>query len=346
MTVESTQRASVAGVQPEPVASVLVAVYNAAPYLAGCLDSLCGQTLADIEIVCVDDASTDGSLDILRRYAARDRRIRLLHLDENGGPARARNAGLAVATGRYVTFLDSDDRLSPDALEKAAGVFAAHPQTGCVLFDLRYVEEDGSERPFDMPAFEVLSGRRAFELSLDWEIHGCYLAPKELFDRWPYDDTCRTYSDENTTRLHFINAREVRRCGGIYYYRMTPGSITHEVTLHSFDLLPANESMAAVLDTLDVDEAVRARYETIRWLNVIDRCQLYHCHARRFSAADRRKALRLLRHAWQTVRIGRVPLRIALKFGYWHAGAWPLFRLQEWIYFTLRGLAGRNSVKS
>ena len=98
--------------------SVLVAVYNAAATLPRCLDSLRAQTLTDFEAICIDDASTDGSWAILSRYAERDRRFIIRHLDENRGQAHARNIGLALATGQYTTFLDSDDagRAAADSL--------------------------------------------------------------------------------------------------------------------------------------------------------------------------------------------------------------------------------------
>lgn len=98
--------------------SVIVPVYNVARYLRECLDSIVGQTLQDIEIICVDDGSTDGSLDILREYAARDGRIHVLRQHNQGGGA-ARNAGLDAACGDYLAFWDSDDFFEPDALETA-----------------------------------------------------------------------------------------------------------------------------------------------------------------------------------------------------------------------------------
>ena len=99
--------------------SLLVAVYNAEKYISACLDSLTGQTLHDIQIICIDDASTDCSLNILQNYALRDNRIEVIHLNNNMGQAHARNVGLEKARGRYIGFVDSDDWLSPDCLNKA-----------------------------------------------------------------------------------------------------------------------------------------------------------------------------------------------------------------------------------
>ena len=88
--------------------SIIVPVYNAAPYLPQCLDSLVNQTYRDIEIICVNDGSTDNSLDILKAYAERDSRILVIH-QENQGLSDARNKGLKNARGEWVMFVDSDD---------------------------------------------------------------------------------------------------------------------------------------------------------------------------------------------------------------------------------------------
>ena len=116
--------------------TVLVAAYNACKYLAECLDSLAGQTLKDIQIVCIDDASTDSTLDIINEYAAADSRFVVLHLSANSGQAVARNKGIQVADGDYITMVDADDRLSADALEQAVSVLDSDKETGSVLFNL------------------------------------------------------------------------------------------------------------------------------------------------------------------------------------------------------------------
>lgn len=96
--------------------SVLVPVYNVEGYLRQCLDSIIGQTLSDIEIICVNDGSTDGSLEILREYERRDVRIKIID-KPNGGLPSARNEGLDAASGEYISFVDSDDYIQPNMLE-------------------------------------------------------------------------------------------------------------------------------------------------------------------------------------------------------------------------------------
>ena len=101
-----------------PVVSVLIPVFNVEKYLRECLDSVLKQTLADIEVVCVDDGSSDASLAILKDYEKRDPRVRVIALGENRGVGVARNACLNAARGRFVYFVDSDDLLCEDILQK------------------------------------------------------------------------------------------------------------------------------------------------------------------------------------------------------------------------------------
>ena len=93
-----------------PKISVIIPVYNVEQYLERCLDSVAGQTLKDIEIICINDGSTDGSLKILENYAAKDNRIKVIN-QENKGAAVARNAGLEIAAGEYLGFVDPDDNI-------------------------------------------------------------------------------------------------------------------------------------------------------------------------------------------------------------------------------------------
>lgn len=102
---------------PSPLVSIIVPIYNVEQYLPACLDSLVNQTLQDIEIICVNDGSTDNSASVVRDYMQQDARIRLIEQD-NQGLSAARNAGIRNANGKYLQFLDADDILLPDKLTK------------------------------------------------------------------------------------------------------------------------------------------------------------------------------------------------------------------------------------
>ncbi len=98
--------------------SVIIPIYNVEQYLEKCLDSVINQTYKDLEIVCVNDCSSDNSLDILQEYVQFDNRIKIINFEQNKGVSAARNAGLEMAKGEYVYFIDSDDWIDLDYIEK------------------------------------------------------------------------------------------------------------------------------------------------------------------------------------------------------------------------------------
>ncbi len=101
--------------------SIIVPVYNCKRYLPRCIESICGQTYRALEILLVDDGSTDGSGSICEAYAKKDPRIRVVH-KENGGAVRARKEGFKLASGKYIAFADGDDWLEPHMLERLHGI--------------------------------------------------------------------------------------------------------------------------------------------------------------------------------------------------------------------------------
>ena len=136
-----------------PKVSVIIPVYNTAQYLPQCLDSLKNQTLNDIEIICVDNGSTDSSFDILKDYEFKNKNIKVLHHDD-GRQGAARNAGLKIAKGRYVGFVDSDDfidsRMYESMYVKAITHDADMAICGITLYyqnSNQYIEKDPSIFP-------------------------------------------------------------------------------------------------------------------------------------------------------------------------------------------------------
>lgn len=101
-----------------PAISVIIPIYNVEKYLRRCLDSVKNQTFPDWEAICVNDGSPDNSAEILEEYAKKDARFKIVN-KENGGLSDARNAGMAVASGKYILYLDSDDFIHPQTMEIA-----------------------------------------------------------------------------------------------------------------------------------------------------------------------------------------------------------------------------------
>lgn len=129
---------------PSPLVSVIVPVYNTSQYLSDCLNSLINQTLEAIEIICVDDGSTDNSLDILKEFARRDSRIKI-QTQKNQFAGVARNNGFHNASGEYVLFCDSDDYIKRTTLEKMYTKSKQDDADICVCGGRRYFERIGLE---------------------------------------------------------------------------------------------------------------------------------------------------------------------------------------------------------
>lgn len=139
--------------------SVIVPVYNVEQYLSQCLDSIVGQTYSNLEIILVNDGSTDSSGAICDEYSRRDSRIRVIH-KENGGQGSARNLGLATATGDYVSFIDSDDWIDLCMYESAVSIFSHNPQFALVRYGVRgkeSFERLNTERIIRFQGDEIIS---------------------------------------------------------------------------------------------------------------------------------------------------------------------------------------------
>ena len=117
--------------------SIVIPVYNAASFIRRCVESALAQTLQDIEVICVDDCSSDNSKEIVESIV--DPRLKVIIFPQNQGVSAARNAGLEAAKGEYVYFLDSDDWLDPDYLEAMWQMAERHGDD--VVINSNYIEE-------------------------------------------------------------------------------------------------------------------------------------------------------------------------------------------------------------
>lgn len=127
--------------------SVLVPIFNAQPYLRECLGSILNQSLRELEIICINDGSTDGSLDILHAYQQKDRRIQIIS-QENAGYGHAINAGLRVARGEYIGIVEADDYISSDMYQILWKTAHRH-SLDMVKGDYSYFADRDGQRRFD-----------------------------------------------------------------------------------------------------------------------------------------------------------------------------------------------------
>ena len=233
--------------------TVVIPVHNTGPYLEPCLDSILGQTLREIEAVAVDDASSDGSLDVLKKRAERDARLRVIAYPSHVGVSAARNAGLDVARGEYVFFMDSDDWLDTDYL---ASMLVQADETGQkVVVNANFVEEYPDGR-------RVFSGRSGFlkpgpaYYPVDWvqsrmlSIITNRLYRKAYLDRNGIRFPLIEGGGEDTyfsTLAEVLQPRSYVFWGPFYHYRQRPESVAHARPRGSF---PYIENYKALYDAL------------------------------------------------------------------------------------------------
>lgn len=214
-----------------PTISVIVPVYKVEPYLRQCVDSILSQTFRDFELILVDDGSPDGCPAICDEYAGQDSRVKVIH-KENGGLSSSRNAGLDVASGEYISFVDSDDWIQLEYLERMLAAINNNHADMAMCGVEKFWEDKPRAEEFPL-ADECLSHDKAVSLmttSIWYHMIACNkLYRKSLFDgiRFP-----EGYLHEDEAVIHRI----IDQCAKVamvkepmYHYRQTAGSIMHQV---------------------------------------------------------------------------------------------------------------------
>lgn len=216
----------------EPLISVIVPIYKVEKLLPRCVDSLLNQTWKQLEIILVDDGSPDGCGAICDAYAQKDSRVKVIH-KLNGGLSSARNAGIDVARGEYLGFVDSDDWVDPDGYEKLYRL-AEKYQAPMVCAGRYDAEESGEEVPgLCPPREEVLTGQETASRIFRWD-HMDMAAWDKLYHRDLFRDIRyplgMIWEDLPTTyRIALKAERVVMADFAFYHYFHRAGSITTSI---------------------------------------------------------------------------------------------------------------------
>lgn len=321
-----------------PIVSVIVAVHNMKEHIRQCIESVLGQSMQDLELILVDDVSTDGTAEIIREYAQSDKRIRLVWQPQNGGAQLARNAGFAVSCGKYITTLDHDDYLDTKALEQAIKTFTEHKGLLCVCMREIRVMPDGSTLEHrEKNSFGLISGKDAYMRSIGWKaITGRMIVDRELQKKYPFDNCERVYGEDNTAQLQFLASPEVCSCEGIYYHRLLGTSLSHKVSLNNIRGNIRFINMKKQLQEHGYDTEILRTNETIFWQSIISSYAYYHCHRNELDKADSAEALRLIRFMREKIDMKLVKPSVRLRPGYMKMPSWSLFCIQENILCALR----------
>lgn len=238
--------------------SVIIPFYNVHAYLRACLDSVLSQTHRNLDVILVDDGSTDGSMAIAQEYAARDKRVRVFDVG-TGGVSVARNAGVAAAIGDWIGFADSDDLLPPDSLET---LLQTALQNEAAIAMGGYAEHHGAEgglrftRPVPAKTFVCHTAAEAQRYFLTWGQFMTHMWTK-LFRRDVFEGVAfpvgRIYEDIAVMPMLLDNAKSVAVTNHtVYHYHVRPGSLSTGVDIeHQMDGLSVR---------LDYADYIRANY--------------------------------------------------------------------------------------
>jgi polysaccharide biosynthesis protein PslF len=345
-----------------PLVSVIVAVYNVEKYLSQCLDSLVNQTLKNIEILVIDDASTDNSAGIINDYKARYPNIRVVNCEYNKGLASVRNIGLRLARGQYVGFTDGDDWVdirmceimyqrasddNADVLIADANVFYEDTKTFGQFFD-QHIRKTLNPQLKTMP-FELRSDFRILLLEpVAWPklYKRSFLQKQGLH----FEDGMNSYED---ICFHFSVLLKATRISltddALFFYRQNrPGQISGRTSRKVFEVFVVFDKIQEKLTAWDVSAEiwallVRVQLRQFDWL-LRDRVQSHHKREFLASVAKQLEMIpeRGFRNFAQQANIDQLTKLFCMRRNWLHAyekvvrSRWPVFPLLYAIFYTRR----------
>ncbi|HEM2808676.1 TPA: glycosyltransferase family 2 protein [Streptococcus suis] len=252
--------------------SVIVPVYNAGPYLTQCIDSILNQTYHNIELILVNDGSTDGSATICESYRQVDQRVRLINKKlGGGGVGAARNSALPLITGEFVLFVDNDDWLEPNHIEVLYKSLKETDSDISIVNFTQFMEERSSyafhvtEKDYFQEVFtpqewfsREYNGRFAF--SQCFTVPWCKLYKASIFENISYPEDEKVEDDYTTWKLYLMADRIVFTNLALYYHRKRETSVTKTVDSTYVFPLKSIEERVTILSLIgfDISEELRA----------------------------------------------------------------------------------------
>ncbi|MCQ2102485.1 MAG: glycosyltransferase [Fibrobacter sp.] len=249
-----------------PLISVIVPIYKVEPYLRRCLDSIVNQTYTNLEIILVDDGSPDGCPAICDEYAAKDNRIVVIH-KENGGLSDARNAGLDICKGEYISFVDSDDWIEKNYIEhlltliknEHADIAIANHQLICTNGFIEYKGVFNNKIFHHSKFMKELIINAPIQFIVAWG----KLYKREIFNdvRFPIK---KIHEDQYTSYRLFYNAHKIVTTKKILYnYLKRPDSIMSQI--RTIDYTPIEEEQASFFKKKSKNKLAYVLYQRLFW---------------------------------------------------------------------------------
>lgn len=265
-----------------PSVSVIIPVYNTEKYLAGCLDSVLSQSLDDIEVICIDDCSSDNSSYILEEYTKKDKRVAVYYLEETQrGIGLARNIALNYSTGKYIAFIDSDDFIDKDMLSRMYG--KAIKFNADLVMCMLYIFKDGQKDNFKRKQYDLKIPETLFDKSFSWRdvsdgIFDFHFTPinKLCKKEFLYSNDINFpegiyYEDLAFSLKLFLLAKKI--CfipEALYYYRKyRQGAITDILSDRAIDAIKAMELMDSILKEKPEYYRLEERFLAFRFVRLL-----------------------------------------------------------------------------
>ena len=241
-----------------PAISLLVTVYNRAKFVAAAIGSILRQTRRDFEVIVWNDASTDDSLEVARRAAGDDPRVKIIHA-EHQGFSKSLNAAAKHATGKYFGWVDSDDALMPTALEETTAILDREPNVGMVYTDYLAMDEDGRVRGAGKRTAIPFSKDR---LLVDFMTFHFRLMRREWFDRaGGIDESFETAQDYDLC-LKLSELTEIRHLARpLYLYRVHPDTVSAGRRLEQ--IMASQEAIRRALARRGLDKEMEIDVEIV-----------------------------------------------------------------------------------
>ncbi|SEQ26848.1 CRISPR system Cascade subunit CasB [Streptomyces sp. yr375] len=324
-----------------PRFSVIVPAYKVQAYLHECLESVLSQSYADLELIAVDDRSPDACGDIIDEFAARDARVRAVHLPHNVGLGLARNAGLAQARGDYLLFLDSDDTLTPDALRAIADRLKDTGEPDVLVYDYastywsgeavrnKFADQLGEEGPAPFTLADRPGLLRVLMVAWNKAYRREFVESVGLtFPPGYYEDTPWTYPALLAAKTL---ATLDRVC--VHYRQRRRGSILSTTSRGHFDVFEQYDRVFAFVE----QRPELAEWRPVLFRRMVDHLSTVFTKRDRLPRGSRAEFLRRARAHYRRYRVpgASVPLRSRLRHTLVHFGVHRTYRVLQ-VSMTVR----------
>ena len=250
--------------------SVIIPVYNDEKYLANCLNSVLKQSYSNLEIILVDDGSTDKTPEICEKYREKYQNIRVLH-KKNGGVGSSRNAGLAMATGDYVLFIDDDDWIEDNHIEELYNLLKKN-DADIAVGNFTYFEEENSAFRFTIKEddyfekaytpqdwFTLEYETLPYNMSLIFVVPWCKLYKRSLFKNIVYPVNKRVEDDLTTWKIYLLADKIAYMNSPIYFHRIFDDSVSAQASRTDVFPLEAVEERISLLSQIGFDVSMEKK---------------------------------------------------------------------------------------